>query len=228
MELYLMRHCDKQRDKASYNHDSEIPLSPRGEKQLTLIRPRLVAALDLGDEDQLHLYTSEYARACQTGDGIAQRLPGKVVVHRDARLNEINKGKFFGLTREERLQLYPDEAKKFYSHRSRADIQGELVARYLDGEDVIDVQHRVHTFRKDLHARHREEDKVLVVAHNIPLRLLAMEELGKGFGWYNGEPKPQQGSIRKLTGRTGKMMDEGYIHRGFPVIKEIEETVRSR
>lgn len=137
----------------------DADLSPRGflyaEKLADFVNEKL------SDCTGLRVWTSQLKRTIQTANGI--RAPQEHL----ATLNELDTGVCDGLTYEEIAELYPSE------FAARDDDKYNY--RYPKGESYHDLLLRVQPVLNRL----RDEDNVMVIAHQAVLRCLLAALLNK-------------------------------------------------
>ncbi len=163
MNLLLMRHGQTEWNQAMRTQGrTDIPLDETGRAQAVLAAERL---------KNLHLsaiYTSPLLRARQTAEAVAIQhglnvIPHPLLVERDFGIWEGEE--FSALTNK-----YPDGIRLW-----RED---PVAYTPENAESLTDVLARCTTFLKELCARHGDEEKVLVVSHSIPLRLMVAHLIG--------------------------------------------------
>lgn len=155
---YVVRHAAKEHGDF-YNprlrHQDE-PISQQGQ----------AAAQKLGsffaDKAIAAIYVSEYQRTGQTIEPVAQQLQLTPLV--DGRLNEIDNGRFDGMTEEQIQQTYPDVWQAFLSRA--ADF------RFPEGETGAEAQQRIVDFLQEKQRQHPAEN-IILVSHEGWIRLLA-------------------------------------------------------
>lgn len=116
------------------------------------------AALELSDADLDHLYSSDLRRALETADIIGAELG--LAVHADARLREIDLGRWQGMLSTDIKARYPDE---FWSWHT-----SPLTSRPPDGEDLHTLAARVLEAISELAHRHTGQ-RIGIVAHELPI-----------------------------------------------------------
>ena len=163
MNLLLMRHGQTEWNQAMRTQGrTDIPLDETGRAQAVLAAERL---------KNLHLsavYTSPLLRARQTAEAVGIQhglnvIPHPLLVERDFGIWEGEE--FSALTNK-----YPDGIRLW-----RED---PVAYTPENAESLTDVLARCTTFLKELCARHGDEEKVLVVSHSIPLRLMVAYLIG--------------------------------------------------
>ena len=154
---------------------SDVPLSPAGEKQAELLaqrwRRRRFDAV----------YTSDLSRAVRTAELIA---PGMTPV-RTPDLREMDLGAWVGHTTDEVAELYPEEWRAFRSC--------SVDCRATDGESRRELLARITRFFRAAAVRH-EGQSVLVVTHGGALRAFFLMLMG-------GSLNPS--ALLPSTGNTG-------------------------
>lgn len=161
--FYIIRHAHKEKGNF-YNpqlrHQDE-PINQQGQAEARKLWSYLC------DKNISAIYISGYQRTAQTIDYVAGQAGIMPIV--DERLNEIDNGRFDGLSEAEIQQNYPDILKA-YRERS-ADF------RFPDGETGEDVRHRMASFLEEKRQAHPEES-IVIVTHEGLIRLTACHILG--------------------------------------------------
>ncbi len=145
--------------------DVDVPLSPLGERQATAFGRWL--AEQPPDRRPTAVLSSPYLRARQTAGQIlaaAREAVGRLPVELDERLRDREMGEWDGLTWRGVLARHPQEAE-------RAQFIGRYYHRPPGGESWADMCLRLRAVLGDL-ARDLPEERVLVVAHDIPIQLV--------------------------------------------------------
>jgi len=155
--FYFVRHAAKERGdffNPRLRHQDE-PISALGQSQARQLCPyfdgKALAAI----------YISEYQRTRQTAEPVAERLHLTLMV--DARLNEIDSGRFDGMTEEQIQQTYPEVWQALLSHSTDF--------RFPEGETGAEAQRRLIDFLEEKRRQHDSEN-ILVVCHEGLIRLL--------------------------------------------------------
>ena len=138
---------------------SDVPLSPAGEKQARLLaqrwRRRRFAAV----------YSSDLSRAVRT----AEIVTGGAEIATTPELREMDLGKWVGHTTAEVAELFPDEWRAFRS--------ASVDCRASGGESRQELLERVTRFFRTAAERHPEQN-VLVVTHGGVLRAFFLMLMG--------------------------------------------------
>ena len=119
------------------------------------------AALELRDAGLDHLYSSDLRRAMETATIIGAEL-GRAV-HADARLREINLGRWQGMLSTDIKTRYPDE---FWSWHT-----SPLTTRPPGGEDLRALAARVLEAISEIAHRHAGQH-IGVIAHELPIAVV--------------------------------------------------------
>ena len=161
-KLFLVRHGNTKLNSAGrYWGQTDVELSADGTRQAERLRDRLATQkIDI-------VYTSNLQRASVTAEIIATNHQVDIVTCPE--LREINFGKIEGLTFKEVSQLYPEVTEEWF--------KWSLTLEYPGGESVAELINRVSKFLERL-GKHTPEEKILIVAHSAPLRLLICHLLG--------------------------------------------------
>jgi broad specificity phosphatase PhoE len=176
--LWLVRHGQSEgnviRDRAEGEHqeeyvlgmrDADVPLSALGERQATAFGRWL--AEQPRDRRPTAVLSSPYLRARQTAAlivGSAREAVGRLPVEIDERLRDREMGEWDGLTWRGILARHPHEAE-------RAVLVGRYFHRPPGGESWADMTLRLRCVLADI-ARDLRDERVLVVAHDIPIQLV--------------------------------------------------------
>jgi broad specificity phosphatase PhoE len=155
--IHFVRHAAKERGdffNQRLRHQDE-PISALGQSQAlhlcSYFAGKTIAAV----------YISEYRRTQQTSEPLAEQLHLTPIV--DARLNEIDNGRFDGMTDEQVQQTYPEIWRAFQSRT--ADF------RFPEGETGAEAQQRIVEFLEEKRRQHPDQD-LIVISHEGLIRLL--------------------------------------------------------
>jgi broad specificity phosphatase PhoE len=161
--FYIVRHAAKERGdffNSRLRHQDE-PISAQGQadarKLCTYFDGKAIAAI----------YISEYQRTRQTAEPVARQLNLTPVI--DERLNEIDNGRFDGMTDEQIQQTYPDVWQAYLSR--------SVDFRFPEGETGAEAQRRIVDFLEEKRLQH-DSANVLLVCHEGLSRLLMCTILG--------------------------------------------------
>ena len=144
-----------------YNGHRDVALTERGVDQYHQLKPRL-------DPDRISAcYTSDLTRTVRGGEILGSHLGVEPVKLRQ--LRELNCGEWQGLTLAEIQAERPDEWA--------ARLADLVHFRAPGGESLADLAARVLPAVKEIVARHRGEE-VLVVAHGGVNRVILMDAIG--------------------------------------------------
>jgi probable phosphoglycerate mutase len=162
VRLLLIRHAATAwTAQGRFQGQTDIPLSPHGQRQATALAQRLMA-------ETLHmLYASDLQRAWETARAIA--VPHALHVHADSRLREMAFGRWEGLTYAE-MQQQDAESLAAWG-------RDQLHSAPPDGETLLQVTQRVRAAYVDMLAAGQDKT-VGLVAHGGPLQLLLCCALG--------------------------------------------------
>ncbi|MCB9726562.1 MAG: histidine phosphatase family protein [Spirochaetaceae bacterium] len=159
--LLLVRHGETPWNAAGrWQGHGDPGLSERGRAQARELARILVAERDAGDDWQ-GVVASDLARARETAEVVARALD--VGLELDARLRELDVGRWSGLTREEILARDPETLAAF--ERGLPDV------RPGGGECRVEIRERAQAFVGDL-ARRRAGERLVVVTHLGVIRAL--------------------------------------------------------
>ena len=160
-----------------YQGKTDVPLNPKG------IRQAKVIARLLQKEGPSYLYTSKLRRAQDTARVIGRKLHLQPVS--DARLNELDFGKWEGLTFGD---LSGKNRKTFQRWR-----EGKLT-KPPGGESLHSLARRVGQFFKEITQRHQEQT-VTIISHGGPIKMFLLKALFV-VGAYGRRPLPSIWSFR--------------------------------
>jgi broad specificity phosphatase PhoE len=134
-------------------------LTKRGKRQAYLV------AEGLKDFKIDKVYTSLLKRARETAKMVVSKNNCSLIVSPD--LTEINHGQWEGKTVEEVRREYPKVFRLWKTNPSLVQMPG--------GENTCNVVKRVQRFLKSIR---KQENTVVVVAHDVVLRIILVELLG--------------------------------------------------
>jgi broad specificity phosphatase PhoE len=164
MKLIIIRHAETTwNNKHKTQGKADIPLSSLGKRQASLLGKRFSEAkIDA-------VYSSMLQRSIKTAEAVARHHP-HIALIKAQELNEMNWGKWEGLTFEQIARTYPKE----------------FAARQLDkfniappqGESPAALKRRITPFLRKMIDRHKNQT-VLVVGHAGMNRVI----IGTILGW---------------------------------------------
>ncbi|MDD3925089.1 MAG: histidine phosphatase family protein [bacterium] len=155
--LLLIRHgCTELNGRGCFQGWIDVSLNDDGRRQANLL------GRTLAQESLSAVYSSPLVRAMDTAKAIA--VPHGLEAVAGPGLMEISFGLWEGLTFEEALQRFPDEA----GNQLKAQVPPLLVP---DGEEPDAFMNRVSKILSSIVKRHPEES-VAVVSHGGPIRLI--------------------------------------------------------
>ncbi|MCB0324694.1 MAG: histidine phosphatase family protein [Bdellovibrionales bacterium] len=125
-------------------------------------------AQELSTEQLDAVYASDLQRAAETARILAR--PHGLEVQIDARLRELDQGKWEGLLFSEIKDVYSEELAN-----RKLD---PLSFRAPDGETVQEMLERVTEAIEEIRRRHQAGGRVLVVAHGFTLALVRVRYMG--------------------------------------------------
>lgn len=162
LEIILVRHGETAYNAAeTFRGRADVPLNETGLKQAALLGDYLA------DEKIDVVYSSPLQRAVQTAEAVAS--PHRLKVKLAENLNDIDCGRWEGLTLEEVQVKYEEEYQDWVDTPEQVKIPG--------GESLADVRNRVTPFIKDAVTR-RREGKIVLVAHRAVNKVLICALLG--------------------------------------------------
>lgn len=159
--VYLIRHGQVvNHHEYRYNGHYDVDITPVGVEQMT----RLSEFLAL--QPIKAMYSSDLQRAVKGARIIGKRLGlNPVMVHS---LRELHLGRWEGLTREEAIARYPEEAD--FRFRDLA------TSKVKEGESLVELKARVMPALGEILERHRNES-VCIVAHGGVNRVILTEAM---------------------------------------------------
>lgn len=160
--LFLVRHgATLWNDAGRFMGQTDIPLSPLGQKQAQAVASRL-AGLGLAA-----VYSSDLARARETAAAIA-RMSGLSVIL-DPRLREVDGGAWAGLSLADARRQDADLFRRWMEDPMGVPLPG--------GESYAAVMTRAWAATQEILERHRGQ-KVAIVGHGGSLRVIILKVLG--------------------------------------------------
>ncbi|WP_081562049.1 histidine phosphatase family protein [Clostridium formicaceticum] len=167
-KLYVVRHGETHwnlQGRTQGVQDSE--LTELGFTQAHLLANRLLK------ENIEIIYTSYLARAKSTAMAIKNKL--QVPCYYEESLNEMNFGRWEGLTHKEISQCYPKELKQWRDAPHEAFIP--------EGENLWFAQKRIVAFTENL-LKSTEKNKILIISHSTIIKLLLLHILDMDLSNY--------------------------------------------
>lgn len=148
IKLIFIRHPETKWNKQKrYLGKTDIFLSPKGQKQARLLFNYLK------NKDISVIYSSKLKRALETATTIAK--PYNLEVKEDARLEEIDFGKWEGMTFNQIRKKYPNLARKYLSD--------PLNTKIPDGESLLKFRNRINKALEKILAR--EKGTIVIISH---------------------------------------------------------------
>jgi len=158
---------------------ADIPLNNKGKKQARAISGYFK------NENISVVYSSKLKRALEAANLIAKSHNLKV--KQDERLNEIDFGRWEGMTFEQIQKRYPKVAAKFLSNLLKLKIPG--------GESFSEFKNRIKAFLKEILAQ--EKGDVVIVSHGGVNRIIICELLELPFSCF-WKIKQDMGAINTI------------------------------
>ncbi len=156
MTFYILRHAHKEKGdffNSKLRHQDE-PLIEAGMEAARRL------ADDFAGRQITAVYISAYLRTAQTAGELARQVGLTPVV--DERLNEIDNGRFDGMTEEQIAQAFPEEWAAFKRR--------ERDCRFPGGETGQEAQDRIAAFIEEKRQQH-DGQNVVVVSHEGLIRI---------------------------------------------------------
>ena len=169
-QLVLIRHGQTQWNREGrWQGQADPPLNALGRRQARR------AALALRSARLDHLYSSDLRRAVETAHIIGAEL-GLAVIP-DARLREIDLGRWQGMLSADIQTQYPEEFRCWH--------ESPLATRPPDGEDLHTLAARVLEAISEIALRHPGQ-RIGVVAHELPIAVVLAHVRGVALGQLRG------------------------------------------
>lgn len=160
--LYLARHGQvANHHEQRYNGHFDVDITSLG----TLQMDRLSASL--AKEAIIAVYSSDLKRTTKGAEIISTGFGLKPKKLRE--LRELHLGRWEGLTREEAVRLYPEDAGFSFRDLGKDKVKG--------GESLIELKARVLPVVEELLKAH-EKERVLIVAHGGVNRVILCDAMG--------------------------------------------------
>jgi len=160
--LYIIRHGEVVgHHELRYNGHHDVDITEKGIRQMELLADYLEG------ESIEAVYSSDLKRALKGASIIGERLGLSPVPLRS--LRELHLGRWEGLTREEAVERFPEEADFSFSDLATSRVKG--------GESLIDLRERVLPAVCDVEDRHRG-GRVCLVLHGGVNRVILCEAMG--------------------------------------------------
>ena len=168
--IYVVRHGETDWNKDSrFQGQTDVPLNEKGREQAIALGP-LMQQLQLESA-----YSSSLARAYQTAEIALQEL--KLTVFRDDRLRETNIGAAEGMTLDQIIAKFGNEAiAKWRSYDERL-----LDFKFVNGESKRQMMFRVRSVMLDI-AQNSNRKNIGVFAHGMVMRAMTFV-FGSGIPW---------------------------------------------
>ncbi len=165
--LYIIRHGQVvDHHEFRYNGHSDVDITPLGVEQMN----RLAEMLGDGAHPVKAVYSSDLQRAYKGAGIIASRL-GLTPERVDA-FRELHLGRWEGLTRDEAVEKFPDEAHFTFLDLGKDKIKG--------GESLPELRERVLPALEDIIESNRGK-AVCLVLHGGVNRVILCEAMGLGI-----------------------------------------------
>ena len=148
IKLILIRHTETKWNKQKkYLGRTDISLSPKGQKQAGFISGYL------RNKNISVIYSSKLKRVIETATAIAK--PHNLEVKQDVGLNEIDFGKWEGMTFNQIRKKYPDLARKYLSD--------PLNTKIPEGESLLKFRNRINKALEKILAQ--EKGTIVIISH---------------------------------------------------------------
>lgn len=159
--IFLVRHGQVvNHDEYRYNGHFDVDITNTGVEQMTRV------SQFLSGQEIDAVYSSDLQRTVKGARIIGKRLGLEPVMVRP--LRELNLGRWEGLTREEAVALYPEEA-----HFSFKDL---ATSKVKEGESLVELRARVVPALEEILSRHAHRS-VCIVAHGGVNRVILSEAM---------------------------------------------------
>jgi len=159
--IFLVRHGQVvNHDEYRYNGHFDVDITNTGVEQMTRV------SQFLSGQEIDAVYSSDLQRTVKGARIIGKRLGLEPLMVRP--LRELNLGRWEGLTREEAVALYPEEA-----HFSFKDL---ATSKVKEGESLVELRARVVPALEEILSRHAHRS-VCIVAHGGVNRVILSEAM---------------------------------------------------
>ncbi|TAN63688.1 histidine phosphatase family protein [bacterium] len=160
--LYLSRHGQvANHHEQRYNGHFDVDITALGVEQMERL------AIALSAEKITGVYSSDLKRAAKGATMISNALGLKSKKERE--LRELHLGRWEGLTREEAVRLYPEDAGFSFRDLGKDKVTG--------GESLIELRARVMPAVTALLKAH-EKERVFIMAHGGVNRVILCDAMG--------------------------------------------------
>lgn len=167
IELYLIRHGTTTLPE-HFVGETDVPLSTAGKDEIHRLS-RIIVDRMLSPERPLKaIYASDLQRSIESARILAQLTGMEIQIVPD--LRELAFGAWEGLTYEQITERYPKEFSAWKTDFSRKHPPG--------GESMGSLRKRVMTALSEILGRHRNGDRIAVVAHGAVNRVILCHYLG--------------------------------------------------
>lgn len=212
LKVLLVRHGQSQTNVDPRLHstipDPDVELTNEGREQAARAGAFLRDWLSRNHRGPFRLYRSDYKRAIQTSDIIAQLISvdAGMSIREDDRIRELE----FGYSDTIPDANSEETLRHYNAYKDLWDGEAKFYRRRLGGESPADVGDRLRHF---IGAMYRDQEKYgintfVVVNHGLTSRVLAKLLLKGDRAWYAKQKNPQNCAIRLIVGKN----DHGYIH----------------
>jgi len=168
LKVFLIRHGETEWNvEGRFRGRCDISLSRRGLEQAQR------TAEALSNLRPAALLSSPLKRCLQTAQPLADRFG--LTIEPSEGLNDVNFGEWSGLRR--------DEVKRRWSSEFARWRNGDLSLRFPGGESLNDAKERIASLIRSLEKRFGEDDVVVCVTHQVPLKLMVCWLLGEAAFW---------------------------------------------
>ncbi len=169
LKVYFIRHSTtKWNEQQKYLGRTDMVLSPKGQRQAKII------ASFFKNQNISAIYSSNLMRAYQTACAIAKHHPS-LKIKKDEALNEIDFGKWEGMTFNQIKRKYPAISQKYLSD--------PLNTKIPQGESLLKFRSRVSKALKKILAQ--KSGKVVIVSHGGVNRIIicSLLKLSLSYFW---------------------------------------------
>ena len=164
------------------------PLTDNGEKQSIIAAERIKDIIsEIPRTKNIYLYFSPYNRTRYLANAIIKRIKCDRICE-EPLISEIQCGKFF--SEKQYQKEYPQESELLQKHRN---FKCRFWYKFKDGESPFDVYVRLCLFLEKI--KNMEDGVIIVVSHNITLRVLAMLLLGENIERFDEGKRFSNGEV---------------------------------
>ncbi|OEF97985.1 histidine phosphatase family protein [Desulfuribacillus alkaliarsenatis] len=192
MQLILVRHGETEWNRlGKYQGHSDIALNDKGREQARMVGSWMLNWQRGQQTEVLAIYTSDLARAIETGDVIRRMLGiSNNNIFQDDRIRELSFGLWEGLTFTEVYENYREQFDCWYNDTQMVKIPG--------GESIADMTQRSLELLKNLATDNKIDGTIIVVTHGGTIKAL-LNHFDNRYDLWDTTIKP--GSITMISSK---------------------------